>query len=281
MTLSYVTDASTLATCALVSLTFHHLLIPLLYHTVCLKGISWDVDILAIFLHGILAPTADEGAMQRKRVYLRHLKVLILYDNPRCHQILAQPQDSKGLFPSLRYIEFRHDNAPKYSWLFSQFSDIQHVCIRTYESYKMDLSSCLAKWTNVISLTLHNYYASDLSIRSLNEGDGIPLSWQKLREITVYPELASHGVILLIRPYHTIPNPFAFMPNPGQFPLLQSFTIVIPKESQYDRRRYEKYVLSVREEQRDMIRIVVGETKNIHEWVWFSLECLTRSFKAD
>jgi len=57
------------------------------------------------------------------------------------------------------------------------------------------------------------------------------------------------------------------MPDPGQFPLLKSFTIVIPKESQHYRAQYQKYALSVREEQRDLIRIVVGETKNVHEWV--------------
>jgi hypothetical protein len=85
MALSYVTDAPTLATCALASLTFHDLAIPLLYHTVCLENTSWTstVDALALFLHGVLASTADEKALQRKMRYLRHLKALILHDGPR------------------------------------------------------------------------------------------------------------------------------------------------------------------------------------------------------
>jgi hypothetical protein len=123
----------------------------------------------------------------------------------------------------------------------------------------LELPSTLANWANVKSLTLYNYYASDHSIRSLKEGDGIPLTWQDLNEVTVYLELATHGVILCIRPHHNIPNP-------SQFPSMKSFTIVIPKESQYNRRQCQKYAQSLREEQRDLIRIVVGETKD-NQWV--------------
>jgi hypothetical protein len=136
MVLSYVTEAPTLATCALTSLTFHDLVIPLLYCTVCLKSTSWTstVDTIALFLHGVLAPMADAKAMQRKTSYLCHLKALILHAEPRRKLVLIQPSDLKGLFPSLRYIEFCHILAHSYSWLFSQCFNIQHVYIQTYES---------------------------------------------------------------------------------------------------------------------------------------------------
>jgi hypothetical protein len=124
----------------------------------------------------------------------------------------------------------------------------------------LDGASVFAQWTKVKSLTLDNYHADDYVIRSLREGDRIPLSWQDLNEVTVYPELASHGVILRVR--HTIPNPFAFMPNLSLFPSLKKFTIVIPKESHLDRRTYQDYAKALRGEQRDLIEVVVGETVN-------------------
>jgi hypothetical protein len=267
MVLSCVDNTPTLAACALACLAFHDLAIPLLYHTVCLRERSWPpkVDGIALFLHGVLASTTDEMALRRKTTYLRHLKALILHDIPRQRHVLTQALDSTDLFPSLHYIEFRHRLANDYRWLFSYFFNIRHVCVRTYESGRLDRASIFAQWNKVKSLTLYNYYANDYAIQSLRDGDRIPLSWQGLSEVTVYPELASHGVILCVPPHHRVPNPLAFMPNPSQFPSLRRFTIMIPKESQYNRRTYEEYAKELQEEQRDLIEVAVGETMG-NQW---------------
>jgi hypothetical protein len=264
--LASVDNTSTLAACALASHTFHDAVIPLLYHTVVLYS-SWNrkVDDYSLFFHGILG--SSEGARARKLTYLSHLKQLVLYSPPTEPLVFPSSFNSADLFPSLHYIEFVHDEGSGYLPLFSHFFNIRHVCIRTFESgrlYHPEMESVFAKWKDVEVFTLYNWYASDNGARDVQKA-GIPLAWTKLRQIIIYPELTSHGVILCVRPRHEIPIPFPYMPNPSQFPLLKKFTIMIPAQSPGRKtywKYYQKYAAPLSNEQKALIELALVETIN-------------------
>jgi hypothetical protein len=264
--LSSVDNTPTLAACALASRTFHDVAIPLLYHTVVLSS-SWEWDDYLSFFHGVLeTTTADQDTRNRKAAYLGHLKELVLYSSPKQPLVFSPSSSSEDRFPSLHYIEFIHNQGPSYVSLFSHLFNIRHVCIRTFESgrlYHPEMAPVFDKWKNVEMLTFYNWYAQDNGAREVQKA-GIPLAWTNLRQITIYPELASHGVILCIPPRHAIPIPFTYMPNPSQFPLLKKFTIMTPARSswEYDWKRYQKYAEALQEEQKALVEMVLVGTRD-------------------
>jgi hypothetical protein len=77
----------------------------------------------------------------------------------------------------------------------------------------------------------------------------------KISMTSLYPELATHGVILCVALRYNISNQFAFI----KVNSLCS-KVIIPKDIQYYRRQYQEYAQPLKEEQRDLIRIEVGET---------------------
>jgi hypothetical protein len=127
--------------------------------------------------------------------------------------------------------------------------------------YHPEMAPIFAKWKSVETLAFYNWYAADNGAR-LVENVGIPLAWTNLRQITIYPELATHGVILCIPPRHQNPMPFAYMPNPSQFPLLKKFIIVIPARSHWesDWKRYQQYAAALKDDQKALIDKVLVET---------------------
>jgi hypothetical protein len=55
---------------------------------------------------------------------------------------------------------------------------------------------------------------------------GVPTTWRKLKEITMYPALARHpngGILRSPFPTFLIPDPFIFMPNPKHFARFDHF----------------------------------------------------------
>jgi hypothetical protein len=198
--------------------------------------------------------------------YLRNLKELVLYRPPTKGKplVFSTTLNSTDIFPSLQYIEFSHVKVARYLSLFSRFSSIRHVCIRAFESgrlYDPEMGLVFDEWKDVEMLTFYNWYASDNGGQSVQEA-GIPLAWTKLKQITIYPELAPHGVILRIRPHHEHPIPFLYMPNPSQFPFLKKFTVMIPARRGWDHdwRQYQEYVAPLSDEQKALIDLALMET---------------------
>ena len=65
--------------------------------------------------------------------------------------------------------------------------------------YSADMGSVFSKWKDVEMLTFYNWYAYGTQGQPVQDVT-IPLAWTKLRQITIYPELVSHGVIFRVRP---------------------------------------------------------------------------------
>lgn len=77
-----------------------------------------------------------------------HLKKLILYHPPTKPPVFSSSLNSVGLFPSLHFVKFDHDEESGYVSLFSRFYNIRHVCIATFESgilYSANMGSVFAK----------------------------------------------------------------------------------------------------------------------------------------
>ena len=201
--------------------------------------------------------------------YLCHLKRLILYRPPTKPLVFSPSLNSVDLFPSLHFIEFTHDEESGYVSLFSRFYNIRQVCIANFESgilYSADMGSVFSKWKDVEMLTFYNWYVPDYGTHGRPVQDfAISLAWTKLRQITIYPELASHGVILCVRPRHQIPIPFRYIPNPSQFPSLKKFMIMIPLRpvgGELYLKKYQEYAAPLSDKQKALIELGLVETIN-------------------
>jgi hypothetical protein len=257
---SLIDNTPTLAACVSVNSTFHHLVIPLLYNKVVIA----KSEQLPMFLYGIGTMATDSAHRQRKATYLHHLRSLIIKETPYDSFPLHGLSSTADLFPSLRYIEFEHsvlDWEPVLP-IFQHMHHIRHVCIRNYKASDIcprDLGEVLKDWVEVEYLTFYNWYAHYNRYDAIRRG--VPTTWQRLKEITVFPVLGHRGDILRAPTSRIlVPDPFLFMPNPKYFECLTSFTIMVPDDSEVDRGMYEGYSTTFQDDQKVLIKIVKGVT---------------------
>jgi hypothetical protein len=130
------------------------------------------------------------------------------------------------------------------------------------DMFPRGLDEVLKSWVEVEYLTFHAWRG--FCTRHSTDRQGVPTTWQKLKEITVYSALEKcrEGDILRTPDFYpVIPDPFLFMPDPKHFERLTSFTIMVPNDSQINWERYERYSALLSDNEKALINLVKGVAK--------------------